>query len=165
MSAVVPMFADQERTGGLAPYLRLTGILIGPCFTTCAGGFSHVVQRWDGAIDGWRKTVLAFSNERIYIMQRDDPMHTLIPQLTDCSEVEIIVVARPMRSAEGMGTAAVGHGHRATSYTGVRGPEQPKGKGRRRERDRLTRPSARTRTCCAPYEIYSVRCTRRSPRR
>ena len=32
--------------------------------------------RYDGAIDGWRKTVLAFSNDRIYIMQRDDPMST-----------------------------------------------------------------------------------------
>ena len=30
--------------------------------------------RYDGAIDAWRKTVLAFSNDRIYIMQRDDPM-------------------------------------------------------------------------------------------
>ena len=30
-----------------------------------------------------------------------------------------------------MGAAAVGPGHRATTYTGVRGrgPEQPKGKG------------------------------------
>ena len=35
--------------------------------------------RWDGAIDNWRKTVVAFSNNRIYIMQRDDFMHTLFP--------------------------------------------------------------------------------------
>ena len=36
--------------------------------------------RWDGAIDAWRKTIMAFSNDRIHIMQRDDdPMHTLIP--------------------------------------------------------------------------------------
>ena len=93
--------------------------------------------KWDGATDGRRKAVLAFSNERIYIMQRDDPMRTLVPRLTDYSEVEIMIVARPMRGAEGMGAAAVGRGHRATTCTGVRGPEQPKGKGRRRERDRL----------------------------
>ena len=37
---------------------------------------------------------------------------------------------------EGMGAAAVGKGHRNTTYTGYRGPEAPKGKGRRRERDR-----------------------------
>ena len=95
--------------------------------------------KWDGTIDGWRKrkTVLAFSNERIYIMQRDDPMHTPIPRLDDFSEVEIMVVARPMRGAEGMGAAAVGPGHHATTYTGVRGPEQPQGEGRPRGRDRL----------------------------
>ena len=48
-----------------------------------------------------------------------------------------MVVARPIKSGEGMGAAAVGLGHRAPTCTGVRGPEQPKGKGRRRERDRL----------------------------
>ena len=94
--------------------------------------------RWDGAIDNWRKTMLPFSNERIYIMQRDDPMHTLIPRLDDYEEdVEIMVVAQPLRGAEGMGAATVGPGHRNTTYTGVRGAEAPKGKGRRRERDRL----------------------------
>ena len=63
------------------------------------------------------------------ILQRDHPMHTLIPRLDNYDEVEIMVVARPMRGAEGMGAAAVGPGHRNTTYTGVRGPEQPKGKG------------------------------------
>ena len=92
--------------------------------------------RWDGAIDNWRKTVLAFSNDRIYIMQRDDPMHTLIPRLDDYEEVEIMIIARPLRGAEGVGAATVGPGHRNTTYTGVRGPEAPKGKGRRREHDR-----------------------------
>ena len=48
-----------------------------------------------------------------------------------------MVVARPMRVGEGMGAAAVGKGDRATTCTGVRGPEQLKGKGRRQERDRL----------------------------
>ena len=47
-----------------------------------------------------------------------------------------MIVARPLRSAEGMGAATVGPGHRNTTCTGVRGPEAPKGKGRRRERDR-----------------------------
>ena len=56
--------------------------------------------------------------------------------MSTASKVEIMVVARPMRGEEGMGAAAVGPGHRATTYTGVRGPEQPKGKGRRRERHR-----------------------------
>ena len=88
--------------------------------------------KWDGAIDGFRKTLLAFSNERIYIMQRDDPLRTLIPRLTDYSEVEIMVVARPMRGAEGMGAAAVGPGHALRHIA-----EQPRGKGRRRERNRL----------------------------
>ena len=90
--------------------------------------------RYDGAIDGWRKTVLAFSNDRIYIMQRDDPMSTPIPRLTDYEDVEVMIVARPLRGEEGMGAAAVGKGHRNTTYTGYRGPEAPKGKGRRRER-------------------------------
>ena len=62
--------------------------------------------RGDGAIDA--KTVLAFSNNRIYIMQRNDPMHTPIPRLDDCEEVEIMIVARPLRGAEGMGAATVG---------------------------------------------------------
>ena len=92
--------------------------------------------RYDGAIDAWRKTVLAFSNDRIYIMQRDDPMSTPIPRLTDYEDVEVMIVARHLRGEEGMGAAAVGKGHRNTTYTGYRGPEAPKGKGRRRERDR-----------------------------
>ena len=92
--------------------------------------------KWDGAIDLWRKTVVAFSGDRIYILRRDDPMHTLIPRLDNYEEVEIMIVARPMRGAEGMGAATVGKGHRNTTYTGVRGPEMPKRKGRRRERDR-----------------------------
>ena len=92
--------------------------------------------RYDGAIDAWRKTVLAFSNDRMYIMQRDDPMSTPIPRLTDYEDVEIMIVARPLRGEEGMGAATVGKGHRNTTYTGYRGPEAPKGKGRRRERDR-----------------------------
>ena len=45
--------------------------------------------RWDGAIDAWRKTVLAFANERIYVLLRDDPMHTLIPRLDNYDEVEL----------------------------------------------------------------------------
>ena len=92
--------------------------------------------KYDGAIDHWRKTVMAFSGDRIYIMQRDDPMSTLIPRLTSYEDVEVMVVARPLRGAEGMGAATVGKGHRNTTYTGLRGPEMPKGKGRRRERDR-----------------------------
>ena len=48
-----------------------------------------------------------------------------------------MVVARPLRGAEGMGAATLSPGHRNTTYTGVRGPDTPKkGKGRRRERDR-----------------------------
>ena len=82
--------------------------------------------KYDGAIDQWRKTV---------IMQRDDPI-TPIPRLTSYEDVEVMVVARPLRGAEGMGAATVGQGHRSTTYTEVRGPEMPKGKGRRRERDR-----------------------------
>ena len=50
-----------------------------PQNTLSDGGFSPF--RWDGAIDNWRKTVVAFSNDRIYIMQRDD--HTLIPRLVN----------------------------------------------------------------------------------
>ena len=80
---------------------------------------------------------MAFSRDRIYILQRDDPMHTLIPRLDDYEEVEIMIVARPMRGAEGMGAATEGKGRRNTTYTGVRGPEMPKGKGRRHERDRV----------------------------
>ena len=57
--------------------------------------------RWDGATDAWKKTALAFSNERIYILQHDDPMQTSIPRLDNYDEVEIMVVARPMRGAEG----------------------------------------------------------------
>ena len=79
--------------------------------------------RYDGA--------MAFSGD-----QRDDPMSTPIPRLSSYEGVEVMVVARPLRGAEGMGAAAVGKGHRNTTYTGLRGPEAPKGKGRRRERDR-----------------------------
>ena len=72
----------------------------------------------------------------MYFVQRDDSMHALIPRLQDYEDVEILFVARPMIGEEGMGAAAVGPGHRATTYTGVRSPEQPKGKGRRRKRNR-----------------------------
>ena len=34
---------------------------------------------YDGAIDQWRKTVMAFSGDGVYIMQRDDVMGTPIP--------------------------------------------------------------------------------------
>ena len=50
----------------------------------------------DGAIDQWRKTVLAFSGDRVYIMQRDDPMSTPIPRLSSYEDVEVMVVARPL---------------------------------------------------------------------
>ena len=92
--------------------------------------------KYDGAIDQWRKTVMAFSGDRVYGMQRDDPMSTPIPRLTSYEDVEVMIVARPLRGAEGMGAATVSKGHRNTTYTGYRGPEMPKGKGRRRERDR-----------------------------
>ena len=92
--------------------------------------------KYDGAIDQWRKTVVALSEERVFIMQHDDPMASPIPRLTSYEDVKIMVVARPLRGAEGIGAAAVGKGHRSTTYTGVRGPEMPKGKGRRKERDR-----------------------------
>ena len=92
--------------------------------------------KYDGVIDQWRKTVVAFSGDRVYIMQRDDPMGTPIPRLTSYEDVEVMVVARPLRGVEGMGAASLGKGHRSTTYTGVRGPEMPKGEGRRRERDR-----------------------------
>ena len=79
---------------------------------------------------------MAFSGDRVYIMQRDDPMSTPIPRLTNYEDVEVMVVARPLKNAEGMGAATVGKGHRNTTYTELCGPEMPKGKGRRRERDR-----------------------------
>ena len=66
--------------------------------------------KYDGAIDQWRKTVLAFSGDRVYIMQRDDPMSTPVPRLSSYEGVEVMIVARPLRSEEGMGAAAVGKG-------------------------------------------------------
>ena len=92
--------------------------------------------KYDGAIDQWRKSVLAFSGDRVYIMQRDDPMSTPVPRLSSYEGVEVMIVARPLRGEESMGAAAVGKGHRNTTYTGMRSPEAPKQKGRRRERDR-----------------------------
>ena len=80
-----------------------------------------------------KKTVVAFSRDHVFIMQRDDPMASPIPRLDNYEDVEIMIVARPLRGAEGMGAATVGKCHRSTTYTGVRGPEMPKGKGRRRE--------------------------------
>ena len=84
-------------------------------FFPCKSG-SLPPFRYDGAIDAWRKTVLAFSNDRIYIMQRDDPMSTPIPRLTDYKDVEIMIVARPLRGEEGMGAATVGKGHKHHLY-------------------------------------------------
>ena len=91
--------------------------------------------KYDGAIDQWRKTVVALSDDQVFIMQRDAPLGTPIPRLDNYEDVEIMIVARPLRGAEGMGAATVGKGDRSTTYTGVRGPEMPKGKGRRRERN------------------------------
>ena len=84
--------------------------------------------KYDGAIDQWRKTVMAFSDDRVFIMQRDYPMASPIPRLSSYEDVEVMVVARPLRGAEGMGDATVGKGHRRTTYTGVRGPECPRAK-------------------------------------
>ena len=96
------------------------------------GSMSMPPFKYDGAIDQWRKTVLAFSGDRVYIMQRDDPTSTPIPRLSSYEDVEVMVVARSLTGAEGMGAK----GPRDTTYTGLRGPEACKGKGRRRERDR-----------------------------
>ena len=63
-------------------------------------------------------------------------MASPIPRLTSYEDIEVMIVARPLRGAEGMGAAALGRGHRNTTYTGVRGPVAPKGKGRSRGRDR-----------------------------
>ena len=41
-------------------------------------------------------------------MQRDDTMSTPIPRLSSYEDVEVMVVARPLRGAEGMGAATVG---------------------------------------------------------
>ena len=57
--------------------------------------------KYDGAIDQWRKTVLAFSGDQVYIMQRDDPMSTPIPRLSSYEDVEVMVVARPRRGRHG----------------------------------------------------------------
>ena len=91
--------------------------------------------KYDGAIDQWKKAVVAFSRDHVFIMQRDDPMASPIPRLDNYEDVETMIVARPLRGPEGMGAAIVGKGHSSTTYTGVRGPEMPKGKGRRRERN------------------------------
>ena len=61
-----------------------------------------------------------------YLMQRDDPMSTPIPRLTDYEDVEIMIVARPLRGEEGMGAAAVGKGHRNTTSTGTEDPRHPR---------------------------------------
>ena len=94
-------------------------------------------------------------------MQRADRMASPIPRLISYEDVEIMVVARPLRGAESMGAATVGKGHRSTTYTGVRGPEMLKGK-------RSTQ-GARPRACTvfhgtrpdAPHGIYRVRCCNR----
>ena len=76
--------------------------------------------KYAGAIDQWKKTVVAFSRDHVFIMQRDDPMASPIPRSDSYEDVEIMIVARSLRGAEGMGAATVGKGHRSTTYTGVR---------------------------------------------
>ena len=75
------------------------------------------------------------------------------------NEVKIMVVARPTRGEEGMGAAAVGPGHRATTYTGVRRPEQPKG---RVYAESATGSAHRNFSRCE-RGLHSVRCTRCFP--
>ena len=118
MGPVLPEARDNEAT--LLHHFRWW-------FYPCKKG-SMPPFKYDGAIDQWRKTVLAFSGDRVYIMQRDDPMSTPIPRLSSYEDVEVMVVARPLRGAEGMRAATVGKGHRNTTYTGLRGPEAPKAK-------------------------------------
>ena len=38
---------------------------------------------------------MAFSGDRVYITQRDDPMASPIPRLTSYEDVEVMVVAQP----------------------------------------------------------------------
>ena len=55
-------------------------------------------------------------------------MRTLLPRLTDYSKVEIMVVARPMRGAEGMGAAAVGQAIAPRPTPACEVPSKPKEK-------------------------------------
>ena len=77
------------------------------------------------------------------------------PRLTSYEDVEVMVVARPLRGAEGMGAATVGKGQKNTTYTGVRGPEMPKGKGRQRDRERAQLFMARERDPTHRRDIQS----------
>ena len=63
--------------------------------------------KYDGAIDEWRKTVMAFSGDRCRRLSLDC--------MTSYEDVEVMTVARPLRGAEGMGAATVGKGHRNTT--------------------------------------------------
>ena len=84
-------------------------LVVFPCNTGDVPPF-----KWDGAMDEWRKTVVASQMITcIYSLQSNNPMRTLIPRLDNDSEVEIMVVARPMGGEEGTGAAAVGPIHRS----------------------------------------------------
>ena len=89
--------------------------LQGPSCIICAGGTFRANREGCPPLS---TTARSTSRERplwlsqaimfLSIMQRDDPMGTAIPRLDNYEGVEIMVVARPLRGAEGMGAATVG---------------------------------------------------------
>ena len=117
---------------GRVAWPRFSGIL--------DGGFSHVVRVVCPRSSGMAPSMPGERPFWLSPVKGSTSFSVMIPctrsslRLDNYDEVEILVVARRMRGAEGMGAATVGPGHRNTTYTGVRGPEQPKGKGRRRAR-------------------------------
>ena len=96
-----------------------------------SGGYIPKVK-WDGALENWRKTMIAFANNRLYFLLRDVPMHAPVPLLDSYDGVEVVMVARPQHGREG--PVHAGGSRRHTTYTGVPGAPQQEGKTRRRER-------------------------------
>ena len=116
------------KDGWMGPVLPEAGIRRRPCCTTLGGGSTHAnkgechrLSMMERSTNGGRPLWLSHA---IGCTSCSAP----IPRLTSYEDVEVMVVARPLRGAEGMGAATVGKGHRSTTYTGVRGPEALKSK-------------------------------------
>ena len=80
---------------------------------TFDGGFSHAGK--EGCPLPLGRCHRQLEKDRCGFLQRSDLHHGLIPRLDNYEEVEIMILARPLRGAEGMGAATVGPGHRNTT--------------------------------------------------
>ena len=117
---------SRARTGGWAAYRLKPGIIRRlPCCIILGGGSTRarkgvchhsgmMVRSTSGERPSWLSQAIEFTS-----CERDDPMSTPVPRLSSYEGVEVMIVARPLRGAEGLGTCTALHGTRPDAPHGI----------------------------------------------